>query len=243
MTQFSTILWQEAVLFKRKFWGVTTGSMVSPILYLIVFGWGLGGVIDVGGTPYIQFVIPGIIALTTMNLSFSTVANDLNISRMYTRTFEEYMTSPVSMPVFAAGKICAGAMRGLYSAAIIMVLALAVGSGLHVDGYFLLIMVLNCLVFSALGLIAGLVIDSHGDMYKFSNFVIAPMSFLCGTFFPVDRMPPGIREFIWTLPLTQTSMGLRATSAGGAQLISPMILLAYLAVFTFIGIRLCKNAE
>lgn len=243
MTQFSTILWQEMILFRRKFWGITTGSMVSPVLYLIVFGWGLGGVINIGGTPYIQFVIPGIIALTTMNLSFSTVANDINISRMYTRTFEEFMTSPVNMPVFAAGKICAGALRGLYSASIIILLALLVGSGLQVNGYFLMIMILNCLVFSALGLIAGLVIDSHGDMYKFTNFIIAPMSFLCGTFFPVDRMPPGIREFIWTLPLTQTSLGLRASDISLQQGLPPLILLTYLAVFGFIGIRLCKNAE
>lgn len=242
--QFMTILWQEYVLFKAKFWSITTGTMIAPVLYLIAFGWGLGSGMQVGGSSYIDFVIPGIIALTTMTVSFSTIANDINISRTYTMTFEEFMIAPVSMLVLALGKITAGALRGLYSAFIIILLAMIFRAGLQVDGYLLLLTTLNCLVFSALGFTAGLLIQSHGDMAKFNSFIITPMSFLCGTFFPLDRMPAGIKEFIWLLPLTHTTLALRDRGSDIlSAFIHPAVLLLYLLIFLVVGVMICNRAE
>lgn len=242
--QFTTILWQEYIIFKRKFWSITTGSMIAPILYLIAFGWGLGSGMKVGGASYISFVIPGIIALSSMTMSFSTIANNINISRIYDKTFEEFMIAPVSMTVYTAAKITAGALRGLYSAIIIIFLSVIFNAGLHIDAYFFLIIVLNCLVFSALGFTAGVVIDSHADMGKFTNFIITPMSFLCGTFFPLDKMPFGLKEFIWFLPLTHTSLGLRSRGEDALNmLLHPVILLLYLVILLAVGVRVCKKAE
>lgn len=241
---FLCILWQEYVLFKRKFWSITTGSMIAPVLYLVAFGWGLGGGMRVSGTNYINFVIPGIIALTTMTGSFSTIANSINISRIYDKTFEEFMVAPINMLVYAAGKITAGALRGLYSGVLIILLSLVFNAGIQINAYFILIMLLNCLVFSAIGFTAGILIDSHADMGKFSNFIITPMAFLCGTFFPLEKMPFILREFIWILPLTHTSMGLRSRGEDVLNmLVHPLILLAYFLVMLFIGVRFCKKAE
>lgn len=242
--QFKTILWQDYVLFKARFWGTTTGTMIAPILYLVAFGWGLGGGMQVGGTSYINFVIPGIIALTTMTVSFSTIANDINIGRIYTKTFEEFMIAPVSMFVYSAAKITTGALRGIYSAFIIILLVVVFQAGLEIDLYFVLITILNCFVFSAFGFSVGLIIDSHADMSKFSNFIITPMSFLCGTFFPLDKMPMGIKEFIWVLPLTHTSLALRSSGeALFTKLLHPLILVIYFVIFLLVGMRVCKKAE
>lgn len=241
---FTSILWQEFILFKRKFWSITTGSMVAPVLYLIAFGWGLGGGMSTGGADYISFVIPGIIALTTMSASFASTGNPINISRIYDKTFEQFMVAPVNMFIYAAGKITAGALRGMYSGLLIIFLALVFRSGVRFDAYFLLVMAINCLVFAAVGFTAGIVIDSHGDMAKFSNFIITPMAFLCGTFFPLEKMPFLIRGLIWLLPLTQTSLGLR--SSGQDLLIMavhPLVLSAYFVVIFLIGVRYCKKAE
>ena len=242
--QFTAILWQEYVIFKRKFWSITTGSMIAPVLYLIAFGWGLGNGIKVAGESYISFVIPGIIALSTMTMSFSTIANNINISRIYDKTFEEFMIAPVNMFVYATGKITAGALRGMYSALLIILLSLIFNTGVHMDSYFILIIVLNCLVFSALGFMAGVVIDSHADMGKFTNFIITPMSFLCGTFFTLDRMPVVLKEFIWLLPLTHTSLGLRSNGEDALNmLLHPLILLLYFVVLLVLGVKVCKKAE
>ncbi len=242
--QFTAILWQEYIIFKRKFWSITTGSMIGPALYLIAFGWGLGSGVRVGGVNYISFILPGIIAMSGMTVSFSTLANNINIARIYDKTFEEFMTAPVNMLVFAVGKIIAGALRGIYSALLVILLSLVFHTGLRINPYFILIVVLNCLVFSAMGFTAGIVIDSHADMGKFTNFIITPMSFLCGTFFPLDRMPPVLREFIWLLPLTHTSLGLRSRAEDALNMLShPLVLLLYFAVLLLAGIKLCKKAE
>ncbi|MCR4435122.1 MAG: ABC transporter permease [Clostridiales bacterium] len=242
--QFMTILWQEYVIFKRKFWSTTTGSMVGPVLYLIAFGWGLGSEIKVGGTGYVSFVIPGIIGLSTMTASFSNIANSINISRIYEKTFEEFMIAPLNMMVYAAGKITAGALRGMYSGLLILLLSLAFRAGVRIDAYFIAIIVLNCFVFSALGFAVGLLIDSHADMGKFTNFIITPMSFLCGTFFPLDKMPFGLKQLIWVLPLTHTSLGLRSRGEDPLSMASHLgILMLYFIVFLFLGARLCKKAE
>jgi ABC-type multidrug transport system permease subunit len=98
-------------------------------------------------------------------------------------------------------------------------------------------------VFSLIGFIAGILIDSHADMAKVSNFVITPMSFLCGTFFPLERFPVPLRTVFEVLPLTQAVRGLRMGFAASNSFIVPLILLAYIFVLAPLAIRLCKRAE
>ena len=239
-----TILWHEYIIFKNRFWGTTISLMISPILYLIAFGWGLGNGMKIDGMSYMNFVIPGIIAMSTMTISFGTVANGINISRMYDKTFEEFVTSPINMASYAIGKIIASASRGLYSAALIIVLSLLFSKDFSIDLYSIFIIILNCLVFAALGFAIGMIIDSHADMSKFSSFIITPMSFLCGTFFPIDKMPFIIKQIVFLLPLTQTSVALRRSSDVFVNpYIHPLILAIYFVILLLLGIKLCTKAE
>jgi ABC-2 type transport system permease protein len=238
-----SILWYESIIFKRRFWSITLGMMVSPILYLIAFGWGLGAT-TVNGMSYLSFVIPGIIAMSSMTNSYSTVANNINIARTYDKTFEEFMIAPLNMRSYAFGKILASALRGMYSAVLIVLLCLIFKAGVKFDLYTAGIIVLNCLVFSAMGFIVGILIESHMGMSKFQNFVMTPMSFLCGTFFPLESMPVVLKQIIWILPLSQTSIALRRDSVLFINSwLHPLILVVYFVVLTAIGIRLCKKAE
>lgn len=244
MSAFLTILWQEYILVKRKFWTITLSSMVSPVLYLIAFGWGLGGGTTVNGQPYIRFVIPGIIALTTMSASYSNTATSVNVSRIFYKTFEAFMIAPITVRSYALGKIVAGALMGMYSAILIITLSLIFGAGIVITPYFILLIILNCLVFSSVGFTAGVLINSHKTLSKFSSFVITPMSFLCGTFFSLDKMPGIIKDIIWILPLTHTSLGLRSSGEDlMSMMVHPIILIIYFIVILYIGIRGCKKAE
>lgn len=238
-----SVLWYEGIIFKRRFWSITLGMMVAPILYLIAFGWGLGGT-TVNGASYLCFVIPGIIAMSSMTNSYSAVANNINIARTYDKTFEEFMTAPLNMRSYAVGKILAAALRGIYSSALIVILCLVFRAGVTFTPYMGLIIILNCLVFSAMGFLVGIIIESHADMSKFQNFVMTPMSFLCGTFFPLENMPIVLKQLIWLLPLSQTSIALRQSGTLFInQWLHPLILAVYFVVLTIIGIRLCKKAE
>lgn len=238
------LLWQEFVVFKRKFFAVTIGALISPILYLIAFGWGLGDSLEIDGMSYMAFIIPGIIAMNTMMVSFNNTANSINISRLYYKTFEEYMVSPINMTVYTLGKIIAGALYGAYSAALIIIVVSLFTSDLILTPYFIMMALLNCLVFSAAGFFVGLMINSHSDMAKFSSFVITPMSFLCGTFFPIDKMPDLLRGFIYLLPLTHTNLALRSAGETAAQMmLHAGVLLGYFIVLFVLGARFCKNVE
>ncbi len=244
MSTFTSILWQEYVLFKRKFWTITLAAMVSPILYLIAFGWGIGGSVTVEGKSYINFIIPGIIALTTMTVSYNNTGNSINISRIFYKTFEAFMMAPITVASYAIGKIVAGALTGMYSALLIIILSLIAGTGISISPYFILIIILNCLTFSAIGFTVGIFINSHTEMSKFSSFVITPMSFLCGTFFSLDKMPQVIKIIIWMLPLTHTSLGLRNSGKDLMDMIiHPIVLSIYFILIFCIGVMKCKKAE
>jgi ABC-type multidrug transport system permease subunit len=241
--QFVALLWKDWLVFKSRIVSITLGSVIGPLLYLIAFGWGIGGVLRIGGMSYGAFVVPGIIAMNSMINSFNFIANDINLSRIYTKTFEALMISPTPMAVFTAARVSAGALRGLYSALLILGISFLFQNDLRPDWYFFLVLVLNCAVFAAIGFIAGLLIDSHGDMAKISNFVITPMSFLCGTFFPLEKLPAFLRGILSVLPLTQTVRGLRGGLSAGGSWVVPLVLGAYLLILLPLGAFLCGRTE
>lgn len=244
MSGMRAVLWREYLFFKRRWWTITTGSMVSPLLYLVAFGWGLGKTVNVEGVAYIDFIVPGVVALSTMNVSFNAVATPLSIARLYDKTLEEYLVAPITIYSFAAGKILAGVARGLYAAAILLVISWFFRANFNFNLWFVTLLCLNCLVFSSLGFLVALKIKSHPDMARFSNFVITPMIFVCGTFFSVDRVPSPFSQIINLLPLTPASHGLRAIALGiELPWTVPAIQLAYLAIFVFWGIKSCFEVE
>jgi ABC-type multidrug transport system permease subunit len=80
-------------------------------------------------------------------------------------------------------------------------------------------------------------------MAKMSNFIVTPMSFLCGTFFPLDRFPLFLRKIIEFLPLTQTVSGMRSGANAALSFIPPLALLVWLVLLIPVAIILCKKAE
>lgn len=228
------ILWEKWVEFRRDFYKITLAALVAPLMYLIVFGFGIQTTSH--GQPYLYYLIPGVVALTTMNGSFNAIAQNLNVQRLYEKAFDQVMISPTPLWQFIAGQIVGGSLRGLYAGGIIIVLTLPIGTGLIYNGWSFLIMFLNGAVFSALGVVVSFIAKNHADVPRFSNYIIMPMSYMCNTFFSTDKMPAGLREFISALPLSQASGMIRGIASGMAVSLSGIfILLIYLAVFTAIA--------
>lgn len=224
------ILWEKWTEFKRDFYKITLAAMVAPLMYLVVFGLGIQTVSH--GEPYLNFLIPGVVALTTMNGSFNAIAQNLNVQRLYEKAFDQVMISPTPLWQFMVGQVIGGSLRGLYAGAVILILTLPIGTGLIFNGFSFLIMFLNGAVFSILGVVVSFYAKNHADVPRFSNYVIMPMAYLCNTFFSSAQMPPGIREVVSVLPLSLTSGMLRKIASGGSpDLAGVAILLGYLAVF------------
>ena len=103
-----TVLWEKWVEFRFEWKKITASALVSPLLYLIALGWGLGSASAVTERPYIDFLVPGILALTTMNTSFSAVAQPLNVQRLFEHSFDPPL---LCRPIFSArcwGDPCGG---------------------------------------------------------------------------------------------------------------------------------------
>lgn len=229
-----TILWEKWIEFKRDFYKITLAAMVAPLMYLVVFGLGIQTTSH--GEPYLNFLIPGVVALTTMNGSFNAIAQNLNVQRLYEKAFDQVMISPTPLWQFILGQILGGSLRGLYAGGVILLLTMPIETGLIFNGYSLLIMLLNGAVFSAVGVVVSFLAKNHADVPRFSNYIIMPMAYLCNTFFSTDRMPRGLRDAVSALPLSQTSAMLRSIASGASAGISGiLILLAYLLVLTAIA--------
>ncbi|WP_371366789.1 Inner membrane transport permease YadH [Sporomusa rhizae] len=232
-----TVFWRDWLVLNRRMLKFILSRMVTPILYLVAFGWGLGRGIQMNGGNYLNFIVPGIIALNAMNISFNSVASPLNMMRLYHKSFEEYLIAPVSSVAFVIGKILAGTLRGLLSCAVIFILAHFFGATIAINVGFLLVLTLVCTLFAAMGVVAAMVIDSHEDMGNVSTYFLLPMSFLCATFFAIDSLPVVLRWVIEILPLTHATYALRILGAGGSISWIPVLILStYTIALTGVGI-------
>lgn len=229
-----TVLWEKWTEFKRDFWKITSSGIISPVLYLIAFGWGIHA--EVNGKPYFVFLVPGIIALTTMNTGFNSIAQALNVQRIYEKVFEQVIISPTPLWQFVAGQVIGGSLRGMYGGLLILLISLPMKTGLRITPAFLMVMFLNGMVFAALGVVAAVISKTHADVSRFSTYLILPMTFLCNTFFSMERMPENVRRIVAVLPLSQASAMLRTASAGeGVSPVGICILLFYFLAFGIIA--------
>jgi ABC-2 type transport system permease protein len=223
-----TVFWRDWIVLKRRIAKFILSRMVAPMLYLVAFGWGLGRSIQSTGGSYIDFLVPGILALNSMNISFNSIT-PVHAERVYHKSLEEYFIAPIQPLSYAVGKVMAAVLRGLISSAIILVLAVVFGAHFMITPLFIVVLVLNCIIFAELGFYAAMTISSYEEMGQVNTYILLPMSFLCGTFFVTDKLPILLKYFIDALPLTHTSYLLRGISSGAdVSLFSVLVLLFYM---------------
>jgi ABC-2 type transport system permease protein len=241
---FYPIFWKDMLLITKKPGKFLAASMVTPLLYLVTFGWGLGRGMSVGGGTYLDFVLPGLLALSAMNNSFGPVSTSVNVSRLYTKTIEEVLVSPVGPWSIALGRALTGTVRGVFSASLLLIVGLVSGVRVDLSPFFFFVLALTAFCFSSAAVAAAMVAKSHEDMSNFNSFVIIPMSFLAGTFFSPDKLPEPFQSMVLVYPLTHASMLLRALSAGReAGWASVLILAAYAALFFYLAGRIIRRTQ
>ena len=229
------VLWEKWREFRRDFYKITLAATISPLMYLIVFGLGIQTTSH--GEPYLNFLIPGIVAMSTMTGSFSAVAQNMSVQRLYEKALDQVMVSPTPLWQFILGQVIGGSLRGMYAAGIILLITLSIAEGLVFNGWSFLVMFLNGTVFATLALVLSFFAKSYTDEPRFTSYIIVPMSFLCNTFFSTDQMPNGIRQVVEILPLSQASGMIRSISQGMSPELSGFaVLLLYLAVLSAVAV-------
>ena len=230
-----TVLWEKWVEFRRDFYKITVAAMISPLMYLIIFGMGIQTTSH--GEPYLHFLIPGVVSMATMTGSFSATAQNMSVQRLYERALDQVMVSPTPLWQFILGQVIGGALRGLYAGGIILLLTLPIRTDLVFNGLSVFIMFLNGTVFATIALVLSFLAKSYTDAPRFTAYIITPMSFLCNTFFSTDQMPAGFRQIISLLPLSQSTAMIRSiANSEPADPIGFVILAAYLIIFGTISV-------
>lgn len=224
---------RELLILRKRFFRQIASMSVSPLLYLIAFGVGMGRDVRVGDHSYLEFLIPGLVAMSSMIQSFA-IASEINIARFYWHIFEEFQAAPIRNIAYVTGEVLAGITRAIFATAIILIIAFLSGITLSYNLYFWLGIALNSFVFASLAVGLAMLVKSHSDQALLSNFFITPMAFLGGTFFPVDRMPGWVQAVLHFLPLTHASKAIRAAAFGERPDIFPYLLLASLGTVLFV---------
>ncbi|MDR1367449.1 MAG: ABC transporter permease [Candidatus Accumulibacter sp.] len=213
MSAFSAVYFREILILKHRLKRQVAGMAVSPLLYILTFGHALGGSLRIGENTYLEFLLPGLVAMSSMTQAFG-ISSDINISRFYFHTFEEIQAAPVGRFAYVFGEICAGITRVLIATFVILIIGRLFGVRLHCGALFWLAVVLNGFAFSALGIATALLVKTHADQSLLNNFIITPMAFLGGTFFPLEGLPAWTQTPLSALPLTHASRIIRADALG-----------------------------
>ena len=230
-------------------------SLLEPILYLLAFGFGLGGFIpSIQGEKYIAFIAPALVAISVMNGSFFECTFASFVRMYFQKTFDAIVATPVSVEEVVAGELLWGATRATINTTI--VLSVVAAFGLISSPLFLLVIPLaffGGLMFASMAMCFTSVAPNI-DFFNFPSFLfLTPMFFLCGTFFPLTSLPSAAQwAAMAVLPLTHVVNLTRGLVSGHLEPIlglNPTALIAVslvwiiaVAIFFFIlSINLMKK--
>jgi ABC-2 type transport system permease protein len=170
-------------------------SIVSPVistaLYFVVFGAAIGGRIpEVEGVSYGAFIVPGLIMLSLLTQSIANASFGIYFPR-FTGTIYELLSAPVSYLEIVVSYVGAAASKSIILGLIILATA-GLFVPLHVAHPFwmMLFLVLTAVTFSLLGFIIGIWADGFEKLQLVPLLIITPLTFLGGSFYSIDMLPP-----------------------------------------------------
>lgn len=224
------------------------GSLAQPVLFLVALGFGFGPIYQkAGGGDYIQFIAPGIIA---MSIIFTAMFTGLEV--IYDRQFgflKETLVAPVPRWAIMLGRTFGGATVATLQGVIVFLISLIIGfrpDNISVVLLAIAYMILMATFFTAFG---TAIASRMEDMQAFPliiNFLIMPLFFLSGALFPLSGLPRAIQTIIYANPLSYGVDGIRGALTGqmhfGLQL-DFFVLLAFAAIVLAAGSYLFSKAE
>ena len=231
-------LWyRELLVFWREKSRVVS-SLFSPLLWLVVFGSGLGASVDLKGVDYQTFIFPGILCMTVL---FSSVFFGLYIildKRI--DFFKEVIVAPLSRLTIFSGKMLGGCTDAIIQGSLLLVFG--VFFGIHYSilnvGLALVFMFLLSSALVSIGLILGVLMDSHEGFNMVVSFLVFPMFFLSGALFPLDNLPGWLKTIALLDPMTYAVDGVRGALLGINRVplfYDFMIMCVFSAVMIFLG--------
>jgi len=198
----------------RRFMAVWSQTVAGPLvtagLFILIFNLAIGprrG--EVMGVPFIEFLAPGILMMTVIQNAFANTSSSIMVAKVQGNIVDTLMP-PLSAGELLAGYLIGGIARGLL-VAVVIVLALIGGLGMSVAHplWLLAFAVTGAAALGGLGIIAAIFANKFDQMAAITNFVITPLSFLSGTFYSLEALPPAMRTLSHLNPMFYMIDGVR----------------------------------
>ena len=192
--------------------------VVSTALYFVVFGAALGTRIsEVQGIGYGSFIVPGLIMLSVLTHSISNASFGIYFPR-FSRTIYEILSAPVSYWEITFSFIAAAATKSILLALIILVTArIFVPFSIDHPFWMLTFLVLTAFSFSLFGFIIGIWADNFEKLQLVPMLIITPLTFLGGSFYSIDMLPPFWQNISLFNPVVYLISGFRWSFYGIAD--------------------------
>ena len=178
----------------REFFSEFQYTIISPLVSTIIFVVILSTVsnyysLDVKGN-YLNFVVPGIIIMTVMQVSYQNISESLIFMKQI-GSFNDYLMSPISRTEILFSLLIASLFVGIFTG-LVNIIVLTFFVKFYSFNFFFIIyyLFLTSLIFSSIGSIIGFLFFTWDIQSSVSNFIIVPISFLSGTFFSIHVIDP-----------------------------------------------------
>jgi ABC-2 type transport system permease protein len=232
-----TIWFREALRYIR-YRSRILSSIVTPLLWLLIFGTGLGSAIRFAGIAgsYKAFIFPGIIGQTIL---FTSIFSGVSVimDRQY-GFLKEIMVAPVSRPSIVFGKALGIGTASIIQGVILLLLSFVVGvqmTPLIFIASFLLMIPIS-VGLAGVGLLIATFTDSMEGFNLIMSFIVLPMFLLSGALFPVTGLPSFLQVAVYLDPLTYGVDALRQViiGQGALPLYESTFVVVGFAVFTIV---------
>ena len=234
--------------YKRTWRGSIFGRVLSPLMFLLSIGLGLGSLVNkssggVGGVPYLQFVVPGILAAQSMWVAMGESTYPVMGAIRWNEKYHAMLATPIGIKDVLLGHLVYVAMQVTGATAIFIAVAALFGS-------FSSWWVLLCLPITVLtGMAFAMPVfafsakqETDGGFNILFRFIMTPLFLFSGIFFPVDQLPALLRPVAWVTPLWHGVEANRSLALGTPDFAGVAGNTAYLLVVIAVGGWLARRA-
>jgi lipooligosaccharide transport system permease protein len=236
------------VQYKRVWRGTLTTSVVNPVLYLAALGIGLGSLVNrngnaPGGTTYLHFVAPGLLAAAVMQVAAQESSWPVSGAIRWTRVYLAQLATPLGVRDVMLGHQLFVAMRVVVTGAIYLGVIAAFGA---VRSPYAVFVVPSALLIGTAfsGPIAAYAAHFNSDnaFNPLFRFGVVPIFLFSGTFFPVSRLPLPLEWLAYATPLWHGVALCRDLTLGTVTAPADVGHAVYLLLWTFAGLWLAERA-
>lgn len=192
------------VVYNKDFLANISPTLADPAFYILSLGLGLGAyVAQIAGHSYVEFIAPGMTVTTALFTSFFETSYGFYVRMTFENIYKAMLTTPIGVKEIILGEFIWVALKGAVMAFGVSLVLLLFGLMESPILIFLMpiVGILLALPCGAMGLIATAMVRNINQFQTVYSFMIAPMFFFSGCFFPLEKSPAWVQTIAYAFPI------------------------------------------